>query len=159
MIFPTLMILSSSIETFQLHSEVSNSSFSNCPFQLHLTHSVEDCSLVKTKYLCWKIVWKIESVSKWAVQKGESGRSVQKRTVWSQTGLSFERKCTVRDGSERPWVKENGHSTQSRRSFGWIEESKWTVQKCQTGRSDSVQLVLPNPKCTLTFIALTLIAP
>ena len=37
--------------------------------------------------------------------------------------------------------------------------SKWTVKKCQTGRSDSVQLVHPNPKCTLTLNALSLSAP
>ena len=55
--------------------------------------------------------------------------------------------------SGRSWVKVNGHSTKSVRSFGWIEGSKWTVQKCQSGRSKSVKVDGPkifwNPRCTL----------
>ena len=37
----------------------------------------------------------------------------------------------------RPWVK-------SGRPFEWIEVSKWTVQKCQGGRSESVKLDGPK---------------
>ena len=46
--------------------------------------------------------------------------------------------------SERLWVKEDGHSTKSGRSFGKMEGSKWTVQKCQSGRSESVKVDSPE---------------
>ena len=70
--------------------------------------------------------------------KNQSGRSVQKWTVLSQTG--------------RPWVKVDGHSTKTGRFF-WMNQSvkvdgpkvsKWTVQKFQSGRSKSVKLDRPK---------------
>ena len=47
--------------------------------------------------------------------------------------------------SGRSWVKVDGHSTKSGRSLGINQsvevdgpkESKWTVRKCQSGRSES----------------------
>ena len=47
--------------------------------------------------------------------------------------------------SGRSWVKVNGHSTKSGRSFGWIEGSKWTVRKC---KGDGPKIFW-NPRCTL----------
>ena len=66
--------------------------------------------------------------------KNQSGRSVQKWTVLSQTG--------------RSWVKVDGHSTKSGQSFGvnrsvkvdGSKVSNWTVRKYQTERSKSVKV-------------------
>ena len=98
----------------------------------------------------------IGSGPKWTAQNGESGRSresgrsVQKWTVLSQTGRSFEPKWTVRDDSGRSlepkWrsrVKVDGQSTKSGRSFRWIKVSKWTVQKYQSGRSEALSVNAP----------------
>ena len=84
--------------------------------------------------------------SKWTVQKGESGRSresgrsVQKWTVLSQTGRSFEPKWTVQDDSGRSFEPKWTVMCQRSRSF----DSKWAVlldqSKCQSGRSESVKL-------------------
>ena len=54
--------------------------------------------------------------------------------------------------SGRSWVKIDGHSTKSGRSFGinhgikvdGPKVSNWTVPNCQTGRSES--LILDGPK-------------
>ena len=45
--------------------------------------------------------------------------------------------------SGRSWVKEDGHLSKSARFFGWIEVSKWTVQKYFE------PLVHPNTNCAL----------
>ena len=62
------------------------------------------------------------------------------------------RSKTIVDGllsqSGRSWVKVDGHSTKSGRSLGiylsikvdGLKVSNWTVQKCQTGRSESVKV-------------------
>ena len=50
--------------------------------------------------------------------------------------------------SGRSWVKVDVHSTKSGRSLGINQsvevdgpkESKWTVRKCQTGRSENVKV-------------------
>ena len=54
--------------------------------------------------------------------------------------------------SGRSWVKVDGHSTKSGRSLGiylsikvdGLKVSNWTVQKCQTGRSESIKLGVPK---------------
>ena len=104
---------------------------------------------------------------KWTVQKGESGRS-SKWTVFRQTGRSFDRKWTAQDDSGRSFEPKWTVMGQCRRSFDlkwtvlWMNRrvevdgpkvSKWTVQKCQSGRSKSVKVDGPkifcNSKCTL----------